>query len=81
MLSMDSFLKAINSGAESRDAAASTPEQNPFASFERLPTFANAATYLLEEALSRAKGNQTLAARLLGISQPSLWKRLKLTRR
>ncbi|MDD2271009.1 MAG: sigma-54 dependent transcriptional regulator [Desulfuromonadaceae bacterium] len=81
MLSMDSFLKAINSGAESRDVAASTPEQNPFASFERLPTFANAATYLLEEALSRAKGNQTLAARLLGISQPSLWKRLKLTRR
>ncbi len=81
MLSMDSFLKAINSGAESSEEALSAPEHNPFACFERLPTFAHAATYLLEEALTRAKGNQTLAARLLGISQPSLWKRLKLTRR
>lgn len=81
MLSMDSFLKAINNSSEHTMATANLPERNPFACFEQLPTFANAATFLLEEALTRAKGNQTLAARLLGISQPSLWKRLKLARR
>ncbi|QWV93315.1 sigma-54 dependent transcriptional regulator [Geomonas oryzisoli] len=79
MLSMESFVKSIN--ASGGTVAERVPDQNPFASFEPLPTFANAAEYLLEEAMSRAGGNQTLAARLLGISQPSLWKRLKLTRR
>ncbi|GFO62214.1 sigma-54 dependent transcriptional regulator [Geomonas paludis] len=77
MLSMDSFAKAISAGGGVAERA---PDQNPFAGFEPLPTFANAANYLLEEAMNRAGGNQTLAARLLGISQPSLWKRLKLAR-
>lgn len=77
MLSMDSFLKAINGSTEHAPEAAGLPEQNPFACLERLPTFASAAKLLTEEAISRANGNQTLAARLLGISQPSLWKRLK----
>ena len=81
MLSMDSFLKAISGNSDHAVEAAHLPERNPFAGFERLPTFTHAATYLLEEALARSQGNQTLAARLLGISQPSLWKRLKLTRR
>lgn len=79
MLSMDCFLKSIN--ASDGAVAERVPDQNPFTAFEPLPTFANAAGYLLEEAMKRAGGNQTLAARLLGISQPSLWKRLKLARR
>ena len=81
MLSMDSFLKAVTGKAEHGAEEARLQEQNPFAGFERLPTFAHAANYLLEEALKRSGGNQSLAARLLGISQPSLWKRLKLARR
>uniref|UniRef100_C6E9P4 Two component, sigma54 specific, transcriptional regulator, Fis family n=1 Tax=Geobacter sp. (strain M21) TaxID=443144 RepID=C6E9P4_GEOSM len=78
MLSMDCFVKAIS--AAGGGVAERVPDQNPFAGFEPLPTFANAANYLLEEAMNRSGGNQTLAARLLGISQPSLWKRLKLAR-
>ena len=53
---------------------------NPFAGFTQLPTFSEAGEFLVLEALDRANGNQTLAARLLGISQPALNKRLKRLR-
>ena len=78
MLSMESFHKAIDmaeAGAWSEAA-----EVNPFTSFERLPSFSEAAQLLVEEAMARSGGNQTMAARLLGISQPALSKRLKLMR-
>jgi DNA-binding NtrC family response regulator len=77
MLSMDSFVKTINGSAEQAMTESCPPEQNPFVGLERLPTLVDAGKLLTEEAISRAKGNQSLAARLLGISQPSLWKRLK----
>lgn len=75
MLSMKSFLAAM--GRTPQTCAPAAPPLNPFAPFEQLPTFAEAARFLVEEALSRSGGNQTLAARLLGISQPALSKRLK----
>lgn len=43
----------------------------------RLPTLKEATRLLIEEAMRRAQGNQTIAARLLGISQQALSKRLK----
>jgi DNA-binding NtrC family response regulator len=79
VLSMDTFLKTIIRPETKQNLPAVTgPEKNLFASLERLPTFGEAAGLLVEEAMSRAKGNQTIAARLLGISQPALSKRLKL---
>ena len=79
MLSMDSFVKAVESAqAEAGPSTAAPPKQNPFSGFDELPTFSDAAAFLVQEALTRANGNQTLAARLLGISQPALSKRLKM---
>jgi len=76
ILSMRSFERAIGQP----QAGTAPPPVNPFASFERLPSFSEAAEFLVEEALSRSGGNQTLAARLLGISQPALSKRMKQRR-
>jgi len=79
MLSMDCFVKAVESAqAEAGPAVAVSPKHNPFSGFDELPTFSDAAAFLVLEALDRANGNQTLAARLLGISQPALSKRLKM---
>ena len=44
---------------------------------ESLPTIQQTVRLLVQEALSRSGGNQTAAARLLGISQQALSKRLK----
>ena len=44
---------------------------------ERLPTIKESADLLVGEALQRANGNRAVAARLLGISQAALSKRLK----
>ncbi|MCD6384667.1 helix-turn-helix domain-containing protein, partial [Candidatus Sumerlaeota bacterium] len=44
---------------------------------ERLPTLKEATRLLIQEAMRRAQGNQSIAARLLGISQQALSKRLK----
>jgi len=76
VLSMASFLEAMGRREpppEPPDAA----ERNPFAGLPRLPGFDEALELLVNEAMERAGGNQTLAARLLGISQPALSKRLK----
>ena len=44
---------------------------------DELPTIREATRMLVREALKRTGGNQTLAARLLGISQQALSKRIK----
>jgi DNA-binding NtrC family response regulator len=54
------------------------PETLPRIAFsEMLPTIREADQVLINEALTRAKGNQTIAARMLGITQQALSKRLK----
>lgn len=79
MLSMESFVKAVDRARPDAGVAAPlSPRKNPFSGFPELPTFSDAAGFLVMEAMDRAGNNQTLAARLLGISQPALSKRLKM---
>jgi DNA-binding NtrC family response regulator len=79
MLSMDTFVKSVERlQSECVASGVATPRRNPFAGFDELPTFSDAAAFLVLEAMDRSGGNQTLAARLLGISQPALSKRLKM---
>jgi DNA-binding NtrC family response regulator len=77
VLSMDAFVDAIGKRGAA-GVAVGEPEQNPFSAQDRLPTFDEALKLLVSEAMARAGGNQTLAARLIGISQPALSKRLKV---
>jgi DNA-binding NtrC family response regulator len=78
ILSMDAFQDAIEKGRGGAPAqAAPSAPRNPFSGVEDLPTFREAYDLLLEEALARSQGNQTLAARLLGVTQSALSKRLK----
>ncbi len=51
-------------------------ETSPYAFFDRLPTIKESISLLIDEAMRRAEGNQTIAARLLGLSRTGLNKRL-----
>jgi DNA-binding NtrC family response regulator len=78
-LSLELFARVAERSRPESGANAAPPQRhNPFAGFEELPTFGDAAAFLVLEAMERAGGNQTTAARLLGISQPALSKRLKM---
>jgi DNA-binding NtrC family response regulator len=79
ILSLDTFIKAIGPGG-GKSLATPAPDRSIFSVVERLPTFAEAAELLVDEAMARAGGNQTIAARLLCISQPALSKRLRPSR-
>lgn len=79
VLSMSSFRERM----ERKEKLVPGPKKtfsNPFLDFVDLPTLSEADDLLVDAALDRAGGNQTLAATLLGIAQPSLSKRLKRRR-
>jgi DNA-binding NtrC family response regulator len=77
VLSMESFRRAIAQGGHGETADATAESLQLFQGLEQLPTLQVALEALIEEAIRRADGNQTLAARMLGISQPALSKRLR----
>ncbi len=78
MLSLDvfkSYIKRENSRPLSRMME---NNDNSLISFsEKLPTIKQTTGLLVEEAMQRSRGNQSVAAQILGISQPALSKRLK----
>lgn len=75
-LSLESFLDRLDHSPEPLISA----DKNPFQRLDELPTLRQASEWLVDAAIERANGNQSLAARLLGISQPALSKRLKQRR-
>jgi two-component system nitrogen regulation response regulator GlnG len=79
ILSLQSFKEAI--AGTPRLAATEPPEESPTALTAwfpaQLPTLKEVEAALVTEALSRADGNQGVAAMLLGLSQEALNKRLR----
>jgi DNA-binding NtrC family response regulator len=74
-LSMEVFRRVIDN---SHLAQASAQENKQmFNPDQPLPTLQEMSELLVTEAMTRAQGNQSLASRMLGISQPALSKRLK----
>ncbi len=79
VLALARFGKAIGGRKGPTDPARnnSAPDAVLLSFSDRLPTLKQAADLLVLEAMRRANGNQTQAARLLGISRPALIKRLQ----
>ena len=75
MLSMTAFEARITLPT-SQNKPPETDPISSFAFFERLPSIHEAVSMLIDEAMRRTEGNQTIAARLLGISRTALNKRL-----
>ncbi|MCP4350794.1 MAG: hypothetical protein GY795_35460 [Desulfobacterales bacterium] len=51
-----------------------------FASLKELPTIKQTTNWLIDEAMKRSLGNQSVAAKTLGITQPALSSRMKKKR-
>jgi DNA-binding NtrC family response regulator len=79
VMSLETFKKHMDrehpGSPDARTVNFSAPDSVRFPS--RLPTIRQATRMLIQEAMQRAQGNQTVAARLLGISQQALSKRLQ----
>lgn len=76
-LSMKSFLQRIDTQTDHLPVEQSPISENPFSHLSDLPTLQQGGKLLVDEAMQRSAGNQSIAARLLGISQPALSKRLR----
>ncbi len=84
VLSMQSFKKAIGNKPDNRSdisksgisSSEKKPDELPDSSC-RFPTLKESEDHLIEEALKLSKGNQTIAASLLGITRQALYKRLR----
>ncbi len=79
-LSLSCFRQLIRLGALDSGKSASVMSGETFAELNlhaRLPTFKEAEEYLTKEALLRAKGNQGIAAAMLGVNRSAFNKRLQ----
>ncbi len=83
ILGLDSFRRKILRGNGAKNPTEKNivgADATRFSSWERLPSLKMASEELIREALRRSKGNQGIAADLLGISRTALNKRLKGSR-
>ena len=76
LLSMEAFKAVLEKTSPINDVMLS-PESVMFNPNVSLPSLSKMNDLLVKEAMERAGNNQSLAARILGISQPALSKRLK----
>jgi DNA-binding NtrC family response regulator len=76
MLSMEAFKRAIDSHP-SQKSSEEEFSSSIFDPEKPLPKLSDISDILVKEAMKRSNNNQSIAARLLGISQPALSKRLK----
>jgi two-component system nitrogen regulation response regulator GlnG len=80
-LSMESFREKIRSRVrELKPREAAEDGRTRFSTWDRLPSLREASEELIKDALRRAKGNQGIAADMLGLSRTALNKRLKANR-
>jgi len=80
ILSMESFRKevALESPSQRDEAPLLLSSDNPLAViFGHFPTIREVEEYMIAEAMKMARGNQGLAATLLGLARQTLNKRLK----
>ena len=83
VIGLESFRRKILRGSGPRNAPEKIiagGDSTRFVSWERLPSLRQASEELIHEAMRRTKGNQGIAADLLGISRTALNKRLKSAR-
>jgi DNA-binding NtrC family response regulator len=83
ILSMESFRKVLEKERPSlQTAPPPEPEENALSGiFGHFPTVREVEEYMIIEALKLAKGNQGMAASLLGITRQTLNNRLKDNRK
>lgn len=79
VLSLQSFRKALDAKQKNNHPPVdATPADHPWLNgFNPLPTLKQMESLLVREALKQAKGNQTIAAQLLGITRQTLINKLK----
>jgi len=82
ILSLDSFKRVIGSGRERKveasvETVSDKKDEAILHFFSTFPSLKDAEQFLIDEALKRAKGNQSITASLLGISRQALNKRLQ----
>ncbi|HTX73224.1 MAG TPA: sigma-54 dependent transcriptional regulator [Rectinemataceae bacterium] len=80
-LALESFREKIRSPLrEKGERSTGGGERTLFSGWDRLPSIREATDQLMKEALRRAKGNQGIAADMLGLSRTALNKRLRMSR-
>jgi DNA-binding NtrC family response regulator len=80
VLSLDIFKKAVGLNhldVETGGEGEKEENQNIFSDVDELPRLKEAEYMLIEEALRRSKGNQSIAAKLLGVTRQAIYSRLK----
>ncbi len=79
MLSMETFKRVLGKDRNPPVRLGGHGRRSVFVPTEPLPPRHEVSDLLVAEAMRRAEGNQSIACRLIGISQPALSKRLKKT--